>query len=170
MTKIGVLSDTHGSLDDKILDFFKDCREVWHCGDFGSIKVADLLEERFEIFRGVYGNIDDYLIKRTYPGILIFECEKLRVVLTHIGGYPGHYEPKILPLLYKEKPGLFLCGHSHIAKVMYDAKLQCLHINPGAAGNQGFHRVRTAMRFIIEGKEIKNLEIIELERKYGIES
>ncbi len=170
MTKIGVLSDTHGSLDDKILDFFKDCREVWHCGDFGSIEVADRLEERFEIFRGVYGNIDDYLIKRTYPGIRIFECEKLKVVLTHIGGYPGHYEPKILPVLYKEKPGLFLCGHSHIAKVMYDAKLQCLHINPGAAGNQGFHRVRTAMRFIIEGKEIKNLEIIELERKYGIES
>ncbi len=162
--KIGLLSDTHGWLDPRLLDFFSECDEVWHCGDIGSVEVADELAGRF-LFRAVYGNIDNDMLRRIYRETEIFTCEELKVVMTHIGGYPGHYDLRIKPLLRSEQPGLFVCGHSHIAKVMYDKKLGCLHINPGAAGRYGFHKVRTAVRFRIESGRISDLDLIEYERE-----
>lgn len=161
--KIGLLSDTHGWLDPQILEFFEECEEVWHCGDIGTMDVADELSRRF-IFRAVYGNIDGGMIRHTYPETELFCCEEVKVLMTHIGGYPGHYDPRIKPLLLRERPRLFVCGHSHIAKVMYDKKLNCLHINPGAAGKYGFHKVRTAVRFILEKENIKDLELAEYAR------
>ena len=161
--KIGLLSDTHGWLDPRLLDFFQDCQEVWHCGDIGNMEVADELSRHF-IVRAVHGNIDGGLIRQTYPELLDFECEGVKVLMTHIGGYPGRYDPRIRPLLWQLRPRLFVCGHSHIAKVMYDKKLECLHINPGAAGRYGFHKVRTAVRFVIEGGNIKDLELVEYEK------
>lgn len=163
MRKIGLLSDTHGWIDPQIVEFFKDCDEVWHCGDIGDYRVFEKLEADFN-FSAVYGNIDDYYTRRQYPQTKIFMCEDVKVVMTHIGGYPGKYAPGISALLRKERPKLFLCGHSHIAKVMYDKSLECLCINPGAAGRYGFHVVRTAMRFVIDGSEIKDLEIAEYGR------
>jgi len=165
MKKIGVLSDTHNSIDDKIINFFKGCDEVWHAGDIGDIKVSDKLEKLFT-FRGVYGNVDSYDLRLRYPKIQIFECEKVKVVLTHIGGYPGRYYKSIYPVLLSEHPKLFVCGHSHITKIMYDKKLELLHINPGAAGLYGIHKVRTAIRFEVNNDRIENLEILELERKF----
>ncbi|MDR0982386.1 MAG: metallophosphatase family protein [Culturomica sp.] len=161
--KIGLLSDTHGWLDEKLLEFFEGCGEVWHCGDWGDVKVSDALVKHFQV-RGVYGNIDGMPLKYMYPEIETFELEKIKVVMTHIGGYPGHYERGILPVLESEHPKLFVCGHSHIAKVMYDKKLDLLHINPGAAGRYGFHKVRTAVRFLLDNGDIKNLELIELNK------
>lgn len=161
--KIGLLSDTHGDLDPKVESFFKDCDEVWHCGDIGSTEVADRLAESFHL-RAVYGNIDGWELRRMFPGRLLFECGGVKVLMTHIGGYPGHYDTGILELLYRECPKLFVCGHSHILKVMYDKTLNCLHINPGAAGRYGFHKVRTAVRFAIEDGNIKDLEVLELEK------
>lgn len=164
MKRIGLLSDTHGWLDPKLVEFFRDCDEVWHCGDIGDVAVADKLTIDFN-FRAVYGNIDGGVLRRMYPEMQVFECEGVKVVMTHIGGYPGRYEPRIRPLLLRECPGLFICGHSHIAKVMYDKKFNCLHINPGAAGRYGFHKVRTAVRFVIEKGNIKDLELVEYERE-----
>lgn len=158
--KIGLLSDTHGWLDPKLLEFFKDCDEVWHCGDIGDESIANKLEKTFH-FRAVYGNIDGGLLRRTYPETQIFQCEGVKVVMTHIGGYPGRYDARIKDTLYREHPKLFVCGHSHITKVMFDKTLGCLHINPGAAGHYGFHKVRTAVRFVIEGENIKDLELVE---------
>lgn len=160
MTRIGILSDTHSWLDPKIVEFFKDCDEVWHCGDIGDEKVSEKLEIDFN-FKAVYGNIDGYLLRRTYSKTKLFSVEQVKILMTHIGGYPGKYAPGIKELLNQYKPTLFVCGHSHIAKVMYDKDYQCLHINPGAAGRYGFHKIRTAMRFIIEGAKIKELEIAE---------
>jgi len=165
MKKIGVLSDTHNSIDEKVIKFFKDCDEVWHSGDIGDIKVADKLEKLFN-FKAVYGNIDGYDIRLRYPKVKIFECENVKVVLTHIGGYPGRYDRSIYPILISEHPKLFICGHSHITKVMYDKHLELLHINPGAAGLYGIHKVRTAIRFEINNDRIENLEILEFERKF----
>lgn len=161
--RIGLLSDTHGWLDPKLLEFFEGCDEVWHCGDIGTMEVAEELERHF-IVRAVYGNIDGGMMRRVYPEIDVFTCEGVKVLMTHIGGYPGHYDMRIKSRLLQERPKLFVCGHSHIAKVMYDRKLACLHINPGAAGRYGFHKVRTAVRFVIEAGEIKDLELIEYER------
>lgn len=163
MKRIGLLSDTHGWLDPKLTEFFRHCDEVWHCGDIGDTAVADALADRFRL-RAVYGNIDGGVLRRMFRETEIFECEGVKVVMTHIGGYPGRYDLRIRPILVAEKPRLFVCGHSHIAKVMYDKKLECLHINPGAAGRYGFHKVRTAVRFTIDGKEIKDLELAEYER------
>lgn len=163
MTKIGLLSDTHGYVNPKIYEFFKDCNEIWHAGDIGNIAIADELKA-FKPFRAVCGNIDDHIVRITYPENLLFNCEDVKVYMTHIGGYPGNYAYQAKETIKTEKPLLFISGHSHILKVIYDKKNQLLHINPGAAGKSGFHQVITLLRFAIEGKEIKDLEIMELER------
>ena len=163
MKKIGLLSDTHGWLNPKIFEFFKDCDEIWHVGDIGSADVANSLSA-FKPLRAVYGNIDDYKIRLMFPKINIFTIENVKVMMTHIGGYPGHYEPGIKELIIKEKPNIFISGHSHILKVMNDHDLHLLHINPGAAGNSGFHKVITMVRFQIDGSEIKNMELYEKQR------
>ena len=163
MKKIGLLSDTHGWLNPKVFEFFKDCDEIWHVGDIGGTDVAASLSA-FKPLRAVYGNIDDYKIRLMFPKINIFTIENVKVMMTHIGGYPGHYEPGIKELIIKEKPNIFISGHSHILKVMNDHDLHLLHINPGAAGNSGFHKVITMVRFQIDGSEIKNMELYEKQR------
>lgn len=161
MMRIGLLSDTHGYLDDAIFRHFERCDEIWHAGDFGDISVADTLAA-FKPLRGVYGNIDGQDIRRVYPENLRFECEQVEVWMTHIGGYPGRYSMQVKREIQLRPPKLFICGHSHILKVMYDQKLQCLHLNPGAAGKQGWHKVRTLLRFSIDESRIENLEVVEL--------
>lgn len=161
MTRIGLISDTHGYLDDAVFKHLENCDEIWHAGDFGDIKVADDLAA-FKPLRGVYGNIDGKEIRSIYPLHLKFECEKVKVWMTHIGGYPGKYDPKIREQIHQEKPDLFVCGHSHILKVMHDKNIGCLHLNPGAAGKYGWHKVRTLLRFCISEEKILNLEVIEL--------
>lgn len=163
MQRIGLISDTHTYLHPKIFDFFKDCNQIWHAGDIGSIEVIDNLK-KFKELHAVYGNIDDYKIREIFKENLIFNCENVKVYITHIGGYPGNYSFTAKEIIKNEKPDLFISGHSHILKVIYDKKNQLLHINPGAAGKSGFHHVITFLRFIIDGKEIKDLEIMELER------
>lgn len=164
MTKIGLLSDTHGWLNPKVFDFFKDCDEIWHAGDIGDISIADDLSA-FKKLCAVYGNIDDFDVRREYPKFQIFTVEDVKVVMTHIGGYPQHYEIGIKDLLIKEKPDIFVSGHSHILKVMRDEKLNLLHLNPGAAGKNGFHKSLTMLRFDIERKNILNLELFEATRQ-----
>lgn len=159
--KIGLLSDTHGFLDDAVYRHFDACDEVWHAGDFGSLDVAEKLAA-FKPFKGVYGNIDGKDIRQFYPENLRFNCEDVDVWMTHIGGYPGRYAPEVREEIKKNPPKLFICGHSHILKVQYDPALKLLHLNPGAAGKQGWHKVRTLMRFDIHGDKIENLEVIEL--------
>ena len=164
MKQIGLLSDTHGFIDERIFPFFEKCDEVWHAGDIGNLETADKLSS-FRTFRAVYGNIDDSLVRMQYPQFLRFNCEELDVVITHIGGYPGHYEPNVRPFLKTNAPKLFITGHSHILRVIYDKQFGFLHINPGAAGNSGFHQVKTAIRFVVDGNEIKNLEVWEVIRR-----
>ena len=161
MTRIGLISDTHSYLDDAVFEHFATCDEVWHAGDFGDIKVANALKA-FKPLKGVYGNIDGQEIRGEYPEHLKFNCEKVKVWMTHIGGYPGKYNPKIREELFQEQPDLFICGHSHILKVIYDKKISSLHLNPGAAGKYGWHKVRTLLRFCISEEKILNLEVIEL--------
>ncbi|HEY1008746.1 MAG: metallophosphoesterase family protein [Daejeonella sp.] len=161
MTKIGLISDTHGYLDDAVFKHFESCDEIWHAGDFGDIRVADALAG-FKPFKGVYGNIDGQDIRRVYPQHLKFRCEEVKVWMTHIGGYPGKYDLKIRKEIHQDPPGLFICGHSHILKVMYDKNIACLHLNPGAAGKYGWHKVRTLLRFCISDEKIHNLDVIEL--------
>ena len=163
MKRIGLLSDTHGWLNPKVFDFFKDCDEIWHVGDIGSTEVPDSLLA-FKPLRAVYGNIDDHKIRLMFNWINIFTIENVKVMMTHIGGYPGHYEPGIKELIIKEKPNIFISGHSHILKVMNDKELNLLHINPGAAGNSGFHKIITMLRFQIDGSDIKNMELYEKRR------
>lgn len=163
MKKIGLLSDTHGWLNPAVFDFFKDCDEIWHAGDIGSADVADALSA-FKPLRAVYGNIDDYKVRAMFDWLNIFVIEKVVVMMTHIGGYPNHYEPGIEELIIEEKPDIFISGHSHILKVMRDKDYDLLHINPGAAGNTGFHKVMTMVRFQIDGREIKNMELYEKKR------
>ena len=163
MTRIGLLSDTHGWLNPAIYDFFKDCDEIWHAGDIGNDDVAIELAA-FKKLRAVYGNIDDWEIRADYPQYQIFNIENIKVVMTHIGGYPNAYAPGIKQILWEEKPDIFISGHSHILKVMRDQKLGLLHLNPGAAGMKGFHKKITMLRFQIDGKEISNLEIYEADR------
>lgn len=163
MKKIGLLSDTHGWLNPKVFEFFKDCDEIWHVGDIGGTDVADSLSS-FKPLRAVYGNIDDQKIRLMFPRINIFTIEGVKVMMTHIGGYPNHYEPVIKELIIKEKPNIFISGHSHILKVMNDKELHLLHINPGAAGNSGFHKVITMLRFQIDGDNISNMELYEMNR------
>lgn len=161
MKIIGLLSDTHNFLDERVFTHFKDCDEIWHAGDIGNIDVADRLKE-FKPFRAVFGNIDGKDVRRQYPENLRFEMEGVDVWMTHIGGYPGRYSALIKKELYKNPPKLFICGHSHILKVQYDPALKLLHLNPGAAGKQGWQKVSTLMRFKLDKGEIKDLEVIEL--------
>jgi len=161
LTRIGLISDTHNYLDPSVFQHFKSCDEIWHAGDFGSSVIADELKS-FKPLRGVHGNIDGYDIKSVYPEQLVFMCEGVKVMMRHIGGYPLKYNPDTKKEILIHKPQLFVDGHSHILKVMYDDKLHCLHMNPGAAGKQGWHKVRTLIRFAIDGKDIKNCEVIEL--------
>lgn len=160
MTRIGLISDTHGYLDEAVFTHFKDCDEVWHAGDFGPDVVEQL--QAFKPLRGVYGNIDDGTIRHQFAETLRWQCEGVAVLMTHIGGYPGKYAPEVRKALAAVPTGLFICGHSHILKVMYDQKYGCLHMNPGAAGNQGWHKVRTLLRFTIDGSNIKDCEVVEL--------
>ncbi|QQT28231.1 metallophosphoesterase family protein [Sphingobacterium spiritivorum] len=161
MKKIGLISDTHSYLDEAVFTYFENCDEIWHAGDFGSLQVADALAD-FKPFRGVYGNIDGKEIRVQYPENLRFMCEGVDVWMTHIGGYPGRYASAVKDEITANPPQLFICGHSHILKVQFDQKLKCLHLNPGAAGKHGWQKVRTLMRFDINGDKIENLEVIEL--------
>ncbi|MBO7239481.1 MAG: metallophosphoesterase family protein [Bacteroidaceae bacterium] len=161
MKRIGILSDTHGYWDDKYLFYFADCDEVWHAGDIGTPIIIELLEKHCTV-RAVCGNIDGGDLNRRFSKVLRFKVEECDVLMTHIGGYPGKYAPTICKEIYSEKPNLFVAGHSHILKVMYDRTLDCLHVNPGAAGKQGWQQVRTLVKLTIDGKDIKNLEVIEL--------
>jgi putative phosphoesterase len=166
MTRIGLIADTHGYLDERVLEHFKNCDEIWHAGDFGTIQVANSLSALSTVsLKGVYGNIDGQDIRSQYPERLTWLCEEVKVYMTHIGGHPAQYAPGIKNELIKHGAKLFICGHSHILKVIYDNKINCLHMNPGAAGNQGWHTVRTIIRFAIDGKEIKNCEVIELGKR-----
>ena len=161
MKKIGLLSDTHSFLDETIFDHFQHCDEIWHAGDIGAPEVADKLEV-FKPFRAVFGNIDGGKIRRRFPEDVRFEIEGLEVFMTHIGGYPGRYTKRVRDLLQENPPGLYLCGHSHILKVMPDKEMGLLHINPGACGREGFHRMRTIVRFAVEAGKVQQLEVIEL--------
>ena len=161
MTRIGLISDTHSYLDDAVFEHFNQCDEVWHCGDFGDIKVINTLKEKTAL-KGVYGNIDGQDIRTAFPEQLVFMCEDVKVMMRHIGGYPPRYNPITKKEILIHQPQLFISGHSHILKVMYDPSMQCLHMNPGAAGKHGWHKVRTLIRFVIDGKEIKDCEVIEL--------
>ena len=164
MTKIGLLSDTHAVLDPRVLDFLKGSDEIWHAGDWGDISLYEGLSELAPV-RGVYGNVDGPVNTSLLPENQIFMVEKVKVLMTHIGGYPGRYEPRVRKLILQEKPRLFISGHSHILKVVYDKKYELLHINPGAAGHSGFHKVITAVRFEINGDRIENLQVFEVPRK-----
>jgi putative phosphoesterase len=161
MKKIGLLSDTHGFLDDKVFEHFKDCDEIWHAGDIGTVEVADRLAA-FKPLRAVYGNIDGDKLRVMFKQHERWMCEGVDVWMTHIGGYPGKYAREVKPEIFMHPPKLFISGHSHILKVMYDKKLGTLHINPGAEGKYGFHNVRTLVRFEIDGNDIRNLEVIEI--------
>ncbi len=163
MKTIGLLSDTHGHIDDAVYKFFDKVDEIWHAGDFGNIQTADILSA-FKHLRGVYGNIDDSKVRVVYPENLRFYCENVDVFMTHIGGYPGRYEKRIYSELISKPPKLFITGHSHILKVMYDKKFNFLHINPGSAGKYGFHEHITMIRFIIDGEKIADMEIYERNR------
>lgn len=161
MMRIGLLSDTHNFLHERLFLFFDKVDEIWHAGDFGTIEVADKLAA-FKKLRGVYGNIDGSDVRTVYPLHQRFFCEGVDVWMTHIGGYPGRYDQRIKPEILSNPPKLFICGHSHILKVIYDRKLDLLHINPGAAGIRGFHKVSTAVRFTIDGQDIRDLEVWEM--------
>ncbi len=165
MTRIGLISDTHGFIDDKLFEYFANCDEIWHAGDIGNIETADFLAS-FRPLKAVYGNIDGHEIRILFPKILRFKCENVDVLITHIGGYPGHYDHEVREIFRIKPPKLFICGHSHILKIIYDNKFDLLHLNPGAAGKSGFHDIRTALRFSIDKTEIKDMEIIEIEKKH----
>lgn len=163
VTRIGLISDTHGFLDGAVFSHFKDCGEIWHAGDFGDIRLAEELQQRSGLpLRGVYGNIDGTDIRSQYPEKLHFNCEQVPVFMIHIGGYPGRYAPGVKKEIQKTQSRIFISGHSHILKIMYDETLNCLHLNPGAAGNQGWHKVKTLIRFVIDGQDIRDCEVIEL--------
>lgn len=161
MTKIGLLSDTHGYLDEAVFRHFSECDEVWHAGDFGTMDIVRQLSH-FKRLRGVYGNIDDSAVRMNCPEVNVFSIEQVKVLMIHIGGYPGRYSLPALKAINTHRPGLFISGHSHILKVMYDEQYGCLHMNPGAAGKQGWHKKRTLIRFTIDGINIKDCEVIEL--------
>ena len=163
MKKILLISDTHGYFDKKIIKYANKVDEIWHAGDIGDISVTDKLK-KIKPLRGVYGNIDDQKIRTEFPLHNRFICEKVNVWITHIGGYPKRYNPKILEELKSNPPDLFICGHSHILKVINDKELDLLHMNPGAIGKYGLHRVRTMIQFEINGKSIENLSVIEFKR------
>jgi putative phosphoesterase len=160
MTRIGLISDTHGFLDETVFRHFANCDEVWHAGDFGPEVIEKL--ESFKPLKGVYGNIDDASIRHQFPEQLVFTCEGVKVMMRHIGGSPPKYNPETRKELALHQPQLFISGHSHILKVIYDEKISCLHMNPGAAGRQGWHKIRTLIRFVIDGSDMRDCEVIEL--------
>lgn len=164
MRRIGLLSDTHAYWDEKCVKYFDLCDEVWHAGDIGSMEVVERFQA-FRPFRAVYGNIDGQDVRKVFPLLNRFEVEGVSVLMKHIGGYPGKYDPSVRPNLFVRPPKLFISGHSHILKVCYDKTLGLLHINPGAAGLYGFHKVRTLVRFTIDEGNVKDLEVIELADK-----
>lgn len=164
MKRIGLISDTHGKWDDRFEKYFSGCDEIWHAGDIGDYAIVERLQEITPV-RAVCGNVDHGMVRRRCEELLVFEVEKVRVLLTHIGGYPGRWVPGIKRLLKENGISLMVDGHSHILKVMPDPELGLLHINPGAAGDQGWHKVRTLVRFSIDGSEIKDCEVIELGRR-----
>ncbi len=163
MKRIGLLSDTHNFLDDAVFKHFEKCDEIWHAGDFGSAVIAGKLAD-FKPLKGVYGNIDGYDIRSSYPETLRWNCEDVAVLMTHIGGYPGRYSTAVKSELTKLPAKLFISGHSHILKIIYDPLFDCLHMNPGAAGKQGWHKVRTLIKFTIDGANIKDASVIEMPR------
>lgn len=161
MKKIGLLSDTHSYLDEAIFKHFDSCDEIWHAGDFGNIELVDTLTA-FKPLRGVYGNIDGKDVRAMFPEQSRFVCEGVDVYMIHIGGYPKNYQPFVKNIMQVNPPKLFISGHSHILKVMYDKDYSCLHLNPGAAGKHGWQKMRTLLRFTIDGDSIQNMELIEL--------
>jgi len=167
LKKILLISDTHGYFEPALLKHVHEADEVWHAGDIGAVEFLENIPSQ-KAFKAVYGNIDGAEIRKDYPEILIFTCENVKVLMLHIGGYPGKYPAKLKSLLQREQPNLFICGHSHILKVQYDSELNLLHMNPGACGREGFHQVKTALRFEIEGKDIKNLSLIEFGKRSNV--
>lgn len=163
MKFIGLLSDTHCYFDDKLREFFADVDEIWHAGDFGSVETSDLIAS-FKPLKGVYGNCDDSKVRLIHPYIQAIECEGMKFLMVHIGGYPGRYDYKALQLITAYTPDVFICGHSHILKIVNDKKYNMLIINPGAAGIQGFHNVRTALRFKVDNGNISDMEVGEWDR------
>ncbi|MCC6599111.1 MAG: metallophosphoesterase family protein [Crocinitomicaceae bacterium] len=161
MTRIGLISDTHGWLDERVFHHFAHCDEIWHTGDIGSMEVLEKLRS-FKPLKAVYGNIDDQHIRMECPENIRWQCEEVDTWLTHIGGRPGNYAPPVREKIKAAPPDLFICGHSHLCLVQMDKKLSCMYMNPGAAGRHGFHRIRTLLRFTIDGKKIDRLEVIEL--------
>jgi uncharacterized protein len=161
MKRIGIISDTHSYWDEKYLKYFEQCDEIWHAGDIGSTEVAEKLAA-YRTFRAVYGNCDGGDLRIMYPEVLRWKCEDVDVLMKHIGGYPGNYDPSIRSKIFVRPPQLFISGHSHILKVKFDKTLGLLHINPGAAGIQGWHKQRTLIRVTIDGKDFKDLEVVEL--------
>jgi uncharacterized protein len=164
MIRIGILSDTHGHVPQQLYDFFKNCDEIWHAGDIGNAGTVKTFMN-FKPLRAVRGNIDGQDIRMEFPEAAVFTVEKIKVAMIHIGGYPGRYSPMAKELIRKEKPNLFVTGHSHILKVMYDKKNGMLLINPGAAGNSGFHKSITLVRLVIDGENMKDLEVLDIPRK-----
>lgn len=164
MKKIGILSDTHGYWDDRYLQHFETCDEIWHAGDIGTMEVADRLAA-FRPLRAVHGNIDGADIRRQYPELLRWKCEEVDVLMKHIGGYPGRYDATIARRLYANPPQLFITGHSHILKIKYDPTLNLLHINPGAAGTYGWQPERTLVRLTVDGSRMTDCEVITLKAK-----
>lgn len=161
MTRIGLLSDTHGHWDERYGHYFAECNEIWHAGDIGNVELAERLAA-LKPLRAVFGNIDGGELRRMFTATIRFHCEDVEVLMKHIGGYPGRYDTSIRAQIYARPPQLFISGHSHILKVQYDPTINCLHINPGAAGISGFHQVRTLVRFTIDKAKISDLEVIEL--------
>ena len=163
MKKIILLSDTHSALDERFLPHLEDANEIWHAGDIGDIKVLENLEKTTKV-RAVYGNIDNHIIRSATKEFINFKCEEVNVLITHIGGYPGKYTKGIKEKIQKVRPKLFICGHSHILKVIFDKRFNLLHMNPGAAGNYGIHKVKTILKFKIDKENITDLKVIELKR------
>ena len=163
MKRIGIISDTHGTFDERLREFLKDVDEIWHAGDIGSLELADRIAA-FKPLRAVCGNIDGGMTRRVYPTFLSFECEGVRVLMTHIGGYPRHYDPRAVQQIQELRPKLFIAGHSHILKVMYDPVYELLAVNPGAAGEFGFQKVRTAIRLTFDAGEMRDMEVGEWPR------
>ncbi len=161
MMRIGLISDTHGFLDKNVFKHFDSCDEIWHAGDFGNAQIAEQLRA-FKPLRGVFGNIDGADIRSQFEEIIFFHVEAVKVMIKHIGGYPPKYNAETKKQITEAKPQLFISGHSHILKIMYDKELQCLHMNPGAAGKQGWQTASTLIRFTISGGDFKNCEVIEL--------
>jgi uncharacterized protein len=169
LKKILLISDTHNYLEPKLIKHIQEADEVWHAGDIGTIGICEKITN-IKPLKAVFGNADGQDIRSAYPENLFFDCENLKVFITHIGGYPGKYPAKIKQVLSGNRPGLFICGHSHILKVMYDKELNLLHMNPGACGVHGFQKVKTALRFEVSGAEIKNLAVIELGDRASLSS